>query len=230
MPSDQPYYDDYLPPKLVAKLDADAVPVPGVPGLRQNAQLAAAFPQIDTPEALRFVVGVYEDVADELRAVLALRARDREFIDTYTAAAVARNRDSGAGYLSAGYDTVIGAVNPADGRIVVGPDSASGGGSGGGGGGSGGSGDGDSGLGGPSDAPRGKAERVSGRGGVKGSGRDGRGDREDRSGGYGSQSAPGEAGQVNFEATGKERISGEVPAMLRCFGQGKIHHAYYYAF
>ena len=121
MPSDQPYYDDYLPPKLVAKLDADAVPVPGVPGLRQNAQLAAAFPQIDTAEALRFVVGVYEDVADELRDVLALRVRDREFIDTYTAAAVARNRDTGAGYLSAEYDTVIGAVNPADGRDVMWP-------------------------------------------------------------------------------------------------------------
>ena len=51
-----------------------AVPVAGVPGLRVNAELVAAFPEIDTPDALNFVLGVYADVEADLRDVLALRA------------------------------------------------------------------------------------------------------------------------------------------------------------
>ena len=42
-------------------------------------------------------------------------------------------------------------------------------------------------------------------------------------GGSGGDRTDARAGQVNFAATGKERIAGEAPAMLRCFGQAAAY-------
>ena len=120
MAAEVPYYSDYLPSGLLKRLDAEAVPAPEgpgsprVPGLRVNADLLAAFPNIDTPAALRFVTDVYDATRHRLAEVLALRGKDRAFIDDYTReAAVGGGGNDTTPYLSPSYDTVIGAKDSA---------------------------------------------------------------------------------------------------------------------
>ncbi len=51
-----PAYLRFIPAALLEKLDAEAVPVPSIEGLRVAAGLREAFPIIETDDALRFVV------------------------------------------------------------------------------------------------------------------------------------------------------------------------------
>lgn len=112
------YYSDYLAPDFVRHLWAEAEPVKAVDGLRVGGNLRTLFPSVETDDALKFVVDVYEAVAAELNAVLKQRGVDRAFLDATTQACVERN--GGRSYLSPEYETPIGARD-ADGRLVLGP-------------------------------------------------------------------------------------------------------------
>ncbi|MCB9674590.1 MAG: hypothetical protein H6737_05695 [Alphaproteobacteria bacterium] len=118
MPVDVAPYLDFLPEPLLARLDAEAEPVPGVPGLRVAPGLQAAFPAIETADALRFVCDVYRDVRSALDAVLTRRKADRAVLDEATAAYATAN--AGLDYRDPAYRTVIG-LRDADGRLLVGP-------------------------------------------------------------------------------------------------------------
>lgn len=115
--SDVPAYLDFIDEKLLARLDADAEPVPEVAGLRVARGLRASFPEIETVEALQFVCDVYDDVRASLATVLGRRVADRKLIDEATAAAVGHNADLPFG--SPAYRTVIGLEE--GGRVIVGP-------------------------------------------------------------------------------------------------------------
>ena len=115
---DVPYYLDFLPPTLLTRLDAEAAPVEGVPGLKRAPSLTGAFPGYETPEALGFVVELYEAVKGELAAVLSRRAVDRAFVDARTRALVDRN--AGVDFRSPAYATVLGERDER-GEVVVGP-------------------------------------------------------------------------------------------------------------
>ena len=110
-------YDSFIPKKLRESLWATAVEVPGVDGLRVEPSLLIKFPSWLTSESLTLVAEVFEEVASPLRAVLAQRVADREFIDVQTRRLLESNR--GEDYLSEKYQTCIGLRDEAD-RLVVG--------------------------------------------------------------------------------------------------------------
>jgi malate synthase len=107
---DLPPYLDLIPEPLRAALDRAAEPVGEVPGLRVAPGLRAAFPDVETPEALAVVCEVYRAVRSRLAEVLDRRRADRAFVDAHTLAQAAHPGDA----------TVIGARDAA-GRVVVGP-------------------------------------------------------------------------------------------------------------
>ncbi|MFM7203655.1 MAG: hypothetical protein ACKO6N_22985 [Myxococcota bacterium] len=113
-----PAYEDFISEHLLERLISAAEPVPDLPGLRVAAGLRAQFPALETPEALAFMVSLYEEVREPLAQVLEQRKSDRAFIDAETRACVARNGDTP--WRSPHYETVLGKRDRA-GRIVVGP-------------------------------------------------------------------------------------------------------------
>lgn len=117
MSVDIPAYLPFLPAELLARLVADAEPVPEISGLRIAAGLRAEFPAIESVEALQVVVDVYRATRERLSELLDQRVTDRAFVDAETSACAEKN--AGVGYTSAEYATVIGAR---DGRgwVVVG--------------------------------------------------------------------------------------------------------------
>lgn len=115
---DIPAYAAFLPDPLLARLAADAEPVPGVPGLVATRGLQQAFPALEGAEALGFVVEVYRSVRAQLAAVLDQRAADRAFFDAGTLACAPAN--AGLAIEDEAWATVIGARDAA-GRVVVGP-------------------------------------------------------------------------------------------------------------
>jgi len=74
---------------------------------------------LETPEALRFLVELYEEVKVDLGKTLAQRIQDRKFIDERVRACFEFNRDMGRDFLSQDYKTVIG-LEDARGRVVFG--------------------------------------------------------------------------------------------------------------
>ncbi len=120
MSVDVPAYLDFLPAPLLAHLDGSAEPVAEVPGLRVQQGLRTAFPRIETVEALSLICAVYEEVRDELAAVLAQRVADRSFLDELTADCAARSDAAGLSWSSPDYPTAFGARDSA-GRVVLGP-------------------------------------------------------------------------------------------------------------
>lgn len=112
-----PAYLDFIDRPLLARLDAEAEVVDGVPGLRVAKGLREAFPEIETTQALGFVVAVYEAVREELNRVLAQRKADRQLLDEATASYVATNATLPFG--SEDYQTALGFE--VGGRTVFGP-------------------------------------------------------------------------------------------------------------
>lgn len=115
---DLPTYLNTLSEPLLQRLADDAVPVDGVRGLAVAPDLAAAFTELQSTEAMQIVVDVYNAVKSDLRAVLDQRVADRAFIDERTALYAQAN--SGVAYHDPTYATVIG-DNDSTGRLVVGP-------------------------------------------------------------------------------------------------------------
>jgi malate synthase len=117
---DVPSYLAFLPPRLLAHLDAAAEPVPEVPGLRVQAGLRAAFPRIETPEALSLVCAVYEAVKGQLSAVLTQRTADRAFLDAAVRDCAAEAAAAGIPWEAPPHPTPFGRRD-GRGRIVIGP-------------------------------------------------------------------------------------------------------------
>jgi malate synthase len=115
---DIPPYAAFIPEDLRARLDADAEPVPAVPGLRVARGLRDRFAALETDAALVLVCDVYRATRDHLRRVLAQRALDRAFLDAETRACAPHN--GGLAYDDPAYRTPIGARD-ARGRVVLGP-------------------------------------------------------------------------------------------------------------
>jgi malate synthase len=120
-PIDIAAYREFLPEPLLARLCAEAEPVPAVPGLRVARGLPAQFPQLETPEALALVCEVYRATRAHLAAVLQQRVVDRQFCDAQTRALVASNQ--GREFTDPAYATVLGRRDGA-GRVVCGPSGA----------------------------------------------------------------------------------------------------------
>ncbi len=115
---DIPPYAAFIPDDLRARLDADAEPVPAVPGLRVARGLRARFVNLESDDALQLVCEVYRETRDHLRSVLEQRVTDRAFLDAETLASVAHNAP--LPYDATTWKTAIGARD-ASGRIVIGP-------------------------------------------------------------------------------------------------------------
>jgi malate synthase len=115
-----PAYLDFVPAPLIARLDADAEPVPAIPGLRVQVGLREGFPRIETDDALQLVCDVYRATAEELSAVLTQRTVDRSFLDARVRACSALAADGNIPWGANNHPTPFG-DRDATGRIVLGP-------------------------------------------------------------------------------------------------------------
>jgi len=113
-----PCYLNFLPADLLDRLEKEGESVPGIPGLTVGTGLLDRFPAIESEEALRFLVRVYQEIRSPLREVLEQRIKDRRFLDEATRDCVDRNATRP--YLSSEYETALGMTDES-GRIVVGP-------------------------------------------------------------------------------------------------------------
>lgn len=109
-------FDSFLSPSLRLRALEHAGPVPGVPGLKQIGPQGG----LETTEAMRFLVDLFEELKLPLNQVLQQRAKDRAFIDERTRAMVRFNRDLKRDFLDDDYQTPIG-LSDGKGRIVMGP-------------------------------------------------------------------------------------------------------------
>ncbi len=116
-PALQHAWSAFLPPTLLAALDAAAERHPTIPGLRVAPGLQDEFPALEG-EALAVVVAVYRGVKHSLAAVLRRRAEDRAFLDAGTLDCAVRNRTRSV--RDPDWETVIGRCD-ATGRVVIGP-------------------------------------------------------------------------------------------------------------
>ncbi len=111
-----PYYHDFLSPSFARNLLSAAIPFDGVPGL----EMVGPSGGLETPEAFRFMVELYERVKPELSRVLAQRTIDRKFLDERVRAVAKLNRDLGRKISDPDYQTVLG-LEDGRGRVVFGP-------------------------------------------------------------------------------------------------------------
>jgi malate synthase len=111
-----PAYHAYLSPALTRSLFEKVRQVAGIEGLVEVGTGGG----LETPEALRFLVELYEAVKPELARVLGQRVVDRKFIDERTNACFRLNRELGRGISESDYKTVLG-LEDGKGRIVFGP-------------------------------------------------------------------------------------------------------------
>ena len=112
-----PYYSAFLSPSFVARLWQESEAVPTMPNMRVGKGLQRDFPEIETPQALSFVIDIYEQMSTSLATVLKQRSIDRQFIDERTLHHQSHNQD--VEYHSENYRTVIGEKD-SRGRLIVG--------------------------------------------------------------------------------------------------------------
>ena len=112
-----PAYLQFLPAPLLARLNDDAEPVTAVPGLRVQRGLRAAFPRLESDEALALVVEVVRAIRCPLSQLLDQRVQDRAFLDDAVAQCAAR---ATVPWSSPDYPTPFG-LRDAAGRLVLGP-------------------------------------------------------------------------------------------------------------
>ena len=110
------YYHDYISPKLADDLLKQSRPVAGVNGLYE----VGAGGGLETPEALNFLIQLYEKLESHLNSVLEQRMADRKFIDERVKACHELNKDLKVDFLSEDYLTPLG-LEDGKGRIVFGP-------------------------------------------------------------------------------------------------------------
>jgi malate synthase len=111
-----PYYQDYVSHSLQAHLSKQALPVAGVPDLKQVGDQGG----LESQQSLTFICELYDLVKDRLAKVLSQRQIDRKFIDERTKSYYQFNQEYDIDFLSAQYKTIIGDKDAND-RIVIGP-------------------------------------------------------------------------------------------------------------
>ena len=114
---DIPAYAAFLPPPLLAALDAQMEPTP-IPGLRSTTGLGERFPLLESAQILGLVVDVYRAVRIELNAALVRRVSDRAFFDLRTLELATEN--AGRDIQDAQWRTALGEADD-EGRVVAGP-------------------------------------------------------------------------------------------------------------
>lgn len=115
-----PYYEDFLPPAFLTESIKSMVEVEGVNGLLTKKELQSRFSKIETPEALNFVISLYNQVKADLNLILDRRGVDRALIDEKVLECVASNTKNNIDYLDPDYKTVLG-LKDNSGRLVIGP-------------------------------------------------------------------------------------------------------------
>ena len=99
-------YSDFLKPAfLQSMLDANLYESSPILGLEIYRHLQTQYPKIETPQALAFMVEIYEGIADHLNEILAQRKKDRAFLDQLTLDL--KKKNEGIDYLAKEYATVL---------------------------------------------------------------------------------------------------------------------------
>ena len=114
-------FDRYLDVPLVRQLWAAAKPPSDLCRVHLTRRLRDLSSPLLTTDALNFLAELFEDVADDLNAVLNQRRLDRAELDKRTAECHAENKDTP--FHAPSYQTVIGWRNEA-GKVLVGPSDA----------------------------------------------------------------------------------------------------------
>lgn len=115
-----PSYHAYLSPAFAKKLLDGTKPHSEIAELLICETSHKSDGSLETPEALRFLLELYERIEADLRSVLAQRKADRKFIDERTRACTEFNNTLGRDLNDFDYKTVIG-LQDAQGRTVFGP-------------------------------------------------------------------------------------------------------------
>ena len=117
-------YQGFFSPPLHQLLFDESAPHPLLAGLRVLPDVAAeSHPSreiIESPEALRFILELYQKLRTPLASLLAQRRADRRWIDRETAALSAENRVLNRSIEGVRYRSVIG-QRDRTGRIPIGP-------------------------------------------------------------------------------------------------------------
>jgi hypothetical protein len=71
-------YEPFISQKLIQTMETQLIPIDGVPGLQSLGPLQEG----ESAAALAFAQKLYLRVKSELRSILQLRKRDRDFLDT----------------------------------------------------------------------------------------------------------------------------------------------------
>ena len=121
---DLPRYHDYISPRLARFILDQAVPVPGVAGLKQVGPSSG----LEQQAAFAFMLEIYGQVRGELRTVLDRRLTDRMFIDQRVRSCHDYNQRFGLAFAAADHQGLPGAaaknifgMEDAAGRMVIGP-------------------------------------------------------------------------------------------------------------
>ena len=109
-----PYYESFISKNYLSYLLNQATPHSKVKGLKQIGESKG----LETPEALQFVVDLYNETKGELNHILEKRRLDRKFIDERVPILAKANKDSGLDYVSTDYETVLGLMDE-NGDIVA---------------------------------------------------------------------------------------------------------------
>lgn len=109
-------YHDYISADLAQRILKDGKIHPAHPDLVENGNGGG----LETPEALSFLIELYDGVKEDLKKILKQRTVDRKFIDERTRACAQFNRDLERDWLDPDYRTVLG-LEDGQGRVVMGP-------------------------------------------------------------------------------------------------------------
>ncbi|MGE3975257.1 MAG: serine hydrolase [Bdellovibrionales bacterium] len=110
------YYHDYISPSLAEHLLSQSKKNSQVPDLSEIGTGGG----LETPEALQFLVQLYEAIQEDLKSALEQRVIDRKFIDERVFACSEFNTKLNREITDENHQTILG-LEDAKGRIVIGP-------------------------------------------------------------------------------------------------------------
>jgi malate synthase len=110
------YYHQFISPSFARHLLSEARSIDEIPGLAHVGERGG----LETADALKFLIKLYDRIKPQLKEVLVQRIEDRKFIDERVRACYQFNQKLGRDIRDADYQTIIG-LEDSDGRIVLGP-------------------------------------------------------------------------------------------------------------
>lgn len=109
-------YHEFIPENLARKILSEATDVDAISGLKISRQVSG----LESPDALSFLVDLYQALEQDLSRVLLQRKKDRDFLDERVQACYEFNQNMGRDILDPNYKTVLG-LQDSQGRVVMGP-------------------------------------------------------------------------------------------------------------